>query len=72
MTIHAQNPRVQLVDWRVVPSPYVDGGPLYAIVSDDGKVASDSLDGRLCVFITRATAEYQLSYLQSRNRLTVG
>jgi hypothetical protein len=55
--------------WRVIPSPYTDGGPLYAIVNQGGKIASDMLDGRLCVFITRATAEYQLSYLRSRDRL---
>ena len=55
--------------WRVVPSPYSDGGPLYAIVDEHGKIACDSLDGRLCVFVTRATAEYQLAYLQSRARL---
>lgn len=58
--------------WRVVPSPYSDGGPLYAVVDEHGKVACDSLDGRLCVFVTRATAEYQLSYLQSRDRLAIG
>jgi len=46
--------------WRVVPSNY-PGSPVYAVVDECNTIAADSLDGRLCVFTTRATAEYQLS-----------
>lgn len=62
---------VQIIapQWRVVASRYE--GPCYAIVDEHDKVARDLLDGRLCVFTTRATAEYQLSYLRSRDRMAV-
>lgn len=46
--------------WTVVPSNY-PGSPVYAIVDQDGTIATDPRDGALCVWATRATAEYQLS-----------
>lgn len=45
--------------WAVVASNY-PGSPVYAIVDQDGTIATDPRDG-LCVWATRATAEYQLS-----------
>lgn len=46
--------------WTVVPSNY-PGSPVYAIVDQDGTIATDPRDGLLCAWATRATAEYQLS-----------
>ncbi|OKH80174.1 hypothetical protein EB73_33980 [Mycobacterium sp. SWH-M3] len=46
--------------WRVAASNY-PGSPVYAIVDQDGIIATDPLDDFLCVWATRATAEYQLS-----------
>lgn len=60
------------ITWRVIPTIYDDSGPLYAIVDDRDQIACDSLDARRCLFTTRATAEYQLSYLRSRDRLVAG
>lgn len=46
--------------WTVIPSNY-PGSPVYAIVDQDGTIATDPRDGFLCLWATRATAEYQLS-----------
>lgn len=56
------------ITWRVVPSMYP--GPVYAIVNDRDEIARDSRDGSMCVYSTRATAEHQMSYLWSHDRLT--
>lgn len=46
---------------KIKASSYPDpGSRVYAIVDDDEKIMRDSIDGSVCVFVTRATAEYQM------------